>query len=78
VVTSLRHTAVRLEDPLAAHLLTLLDGTRDREQLAAEIRAFVDGGGLDGTGVDAPRADELPAALAAALEHLAQLSLLTG
>jgi SAM-dependent methyltransferase len=77
VVTSLRHASVRLEDPLAVHLLMLLDGTRDRARLAAEVRAFVDAGGLEGTGVDAPPEDALPAALDAALDRLARLSLLT-
>ena len=74
-VTSLRHASVRLEDPLAAHLLSLLDGTRDRDDLEAAIREFIAGGGLEGTGVEPP-AGELAAALDAALARLAELSLL--
>jgi SAM-dependent methyltransferase len=73
-VTSLRHVSVRLEDPLAAHLLSLLDGSRDRDDLEAAIREYVAGGGLDGTGVEPP--GELPGALDAALARLAELSLL--
>ena len=74
-VTSLRHASVRLEDPLATHLLSLLDGTRDRDDLEAAIREYVAGGGLDGTGVDPPPG-ELAAAIDAALARLAELSLL--
>ena len=73
-VTSLRHASIWVEDPLAAKLLSLLDGSRDRDELQAEIREFVDGGGLDGTGVDPPA--DLAAALDAALARLAELSLL--
>ncbi|MEA2195116.1 MAG: hypothetical protein QOG42_1550 [Solirubrobacteraceae bacterium] len=73
-VTSLRHASVRLEDPLAAHLLSLLDGSRDRDDLEAAIREYVAGGGLDGTGVEPP--GELAGALDAALARLAGLSLL--
>lgn len=39
VVTTLRHTAVRLEGPLERRLLRLLDGTRDREALLKELGA---------------------------------------
>ena len=74
-VTSLRHASVRLEDPLAVHLLSLLDGTRDRDDLEAAIGEFIAGGGLEGTGVQPP-AGELAAALDAALARLAELSLL--
>ncbi len=73
-VTSLRHASVWVKDPLAAHLLALLDGSRDRDDLEAAIRDYVAGGGLDGTGVDVP--GELGAALDAALARLAELSLL--
>lgn len=73
-VTSLRHASIRLEDPLAAHLLSLLDGARDRDDLEAAIREYVAGGGLDGTGVEPPL--DLAVALDAALARLAELSLL--
>jgi SAM-dependent methyltransferase len=38
LVTSLRHGSVRLEDELARRLVALLDGTRDRAALAAEMQ----------------------------------------
>ena len=38
-VTSLRHENVRIEEPAARRLLTLLDGTRDREALRAALAA---------------------------------------
>jgi methyltransferase-like protein len=70
IVTSLRHRNVRVEDPLAAHLLTRLDGTRDRAALFADVREFT------APGVAAPPEDELPEALDRALERLARLGLL--
>jgi SAM-dependent methyltransferase len=73
-VTSLRHASVRLEDPLAAHLLSLLDGTRDRADLEAAVRQYVDGGGLEGTDVEPPA--DVARALGGALARLAELSLL--
>jgi methyltransferase-like protein len=73
-VTSLRHASVWVEGPLAAHLLSLLDGSRDRDDLQAAIREFLDGGGLDGTDVEPP--SDLAVALDAALARLAELSLL--
>jgi methyltransferase-like protein len=78
IVTSLRHTSVRIDDPLAAFLLTRLDGARDRTTLLADVRAFVDGGGLDlAADVSAPPDDDLPEALDRALDRLAELALLT-
>jgi SAM-dependent methyltransferase len=41
LVASLRHGGVRLEDPFARHLLCLLDGTRDRAALLAEMQGFI-------------------------------------
>jgi methyltransferase-like protein/cyclopropane fatty-acyl-phospholipid synthase-like methyltransferase len=70
VVTSLRHRSVRIEDPLAAFLLTRLDGTRDRAALLTEVLAFAD----EAEDVAAP--DELPAPLDRALDRLAELALL--
>jgi SAM-dependent methyltransferase len=74
-VTSLRHASVRLEDPLASYLLSLLDGSRDRRDLAAAIGQYIAGGGLEGTGVEPPPG-EMAEAIDAALARLAQLSLL--
>jgi hypothetical protein len=71
VVTNLRHASVRIEDDLGRRLVTLLDGTRDRAALAADLRAFL-----------ADRGDPVPADLADALdrslEGLARLALLEG
>ena len=68
-VTNLRHASVRIEDDLGRRLVTLLDGTRDRAALAAELRAFL-----------AERGDPVPADLAESLERslqgLARLALL--
>jgi hypothetical protein len=70
-VTNLRHTSVRIEDDLGRRLVTLLDGSRDRAALAADLRAFL-----------ANRGDPVPADLADALdrslEGLAGLALLEG
>jgi hypothetical protein len=55
-VTSLRHENVRMEEPAARRLLTLLDGTRDRAALRAELAA--DGGpDLEPDALDASLAD---------------------
>ncbi|HEY3064153.1 MAG TPA: class I SAM-dependent methyltransferase [Methylomirabilota bacterium] len=40
VVTNLRHTTVDIEDTMGRHLIGLLDGTRDRKELLAEMRRF--------------------------------------
>jgi hypothetical protein len=61
-VTTLRHRSVRLEDDLGRRLVTLLDGTRDRAALAAEL------------GPDA--GDDVEAALERSLDGLARLGLL--
>jgi SAM-dependent methyltransferase len=61
-VTSLRHRSVRLEDDLGRQLVTLLDGTRDRAALAAEMRPHA--------GAD------VEAGLGRSLDGLARLALL--
>jgi len=38
-VTNLRHASISVDDEAARHLLLMLDGTRDRKQLLAEIRS---------------------------------------
>lgn len=43
-VTSLRHRTITLEEPLDAHLLELLDGTRNREELIDELLGLVRAG----------------------------------
>jgi SAM-dependent methyltransferase len=69
VVTNLRHASVRIEDELGRRLVTLLDGTRDRAALTADLRAFlVDSG--------APVPDDLESGLDRSLVGLARLALL--
>ena len=46
VVTSLRHTTIRMDDPFGRRLLTMLDGTRDRDALAGEFLALAESGAL--------------------------------
>jgi hypothetical protein len=36
-VTNLRHETLRIDDPLARRLLTVLDGTRTRDELVAFV-----------------------------------------
>jgi methyltransferase-like protein len=69
VVTNLRHASVRIEDDLGRQLVTLLDGTRDRAALAAELRAFLLARGE-------PVPDDLAAGLERSLQGLAHLALL--
>ena len=69
VVTNLRHASVRIEDELGRHLVTLLDGTRDRAALADELRAFLVARGE-------PVPDDLAAGLERSLQGLARLALL--
>ncbi len=66
IVTSLWHSAVKIDDEVAARLLPLLDGTRDRRELLAAT------GNLVGSGV--PGA----AALDEHLRRLGRLGLLVG
>jgi SAM-dependent methyltransferase len=70
VVTNLRHAAVRIEDDLGRRLVALLDGSRDRAGLMAELRTFLDESG--GRLTD----EDLRNGLAASLEGLARLALL--
>ena len=68
-MTNLRHASVRIEDDLGRRLVTLLDGTRDRDALAAELRsALVQRG--------APVPDDLRAGLERSLQGLARLALI--
>ncbi len=45
LVTSVFHTGVQIEDDSGRHLMSLLDGTRDRAALSAEMFAFLRGRG---------------------------------
>lgn len=71
VVTNLRHVSVRIEDELGRRLVALLDGTRDRAALAAELRAFL-------VGRDERVPDDLHQSLERSLHGLARLALLEG
>ena len=68
-VTNLRHASVRIEDDLGRRLVTLLDGTRDRAALAAELRTFLAAHGR-------PVPDDLAESLDRSLQGLARLALL--
>jgi methyltransferase-like protein len=70
MVTNLRHVSVRIEDDLGRELVTLLDGTRDRAALAADLARFL-------RARDEPLAEaELHAGLDRSLQGLATLALL--
>jgi hypothetical protein len=69
LVTNLRHTGVRIEDDLGRRLVTLLDGRRDRAELAAELRSW-----LKQSGHEVP--EELEDGLERSLVALAKLGLL--
>lgn len=64
-LTTLRHSSIRLDDELGWRLVALLDGTRDRAALLAELEAATNGGYPD-----------LEAALEHSLEALAAVGLL--
>jgi len=44
IVTTLRHTSVRVTDAIGRHLLMLLDGTRDKQALLAELGKLMESG----------------------------------
>jgi SAM-dependent methyltransferase len=71
MVTNLRHASVRIEDDLGRRLVTLLDGTRDRAALTAELRSFLSEQGR-------PVPYDLPDSLERSLQGLARLALLDG
>jgi hypothetical protein len=70
MVTNLRHVSVRIEDDLGRELVTLLDGTRDRAALAAELKRFLRARGDDRSDAD------LGDGLERSLRGLATLALL--
>ena len=65
-VATLRHGSIRVDDELDRRVLALLDGTRDRAALRAQLEGF---GGL--------RGDALAERLEAILERVARTALLT-
>jgi hypothetical protein len=68
IVTSLCHDSVKLDDAVSPKLLPLLDGTRDRAALRAELAEWLE------TDDERARAD----ALDMYLSNLARLALLVG
>ncbi len=68
-MTTLRHRSVRIEDELGRHLVTLLDGTRNREALLQEVEDFRRQGA-------SPPGKDLAEGLERSLEGLAQMGLL--
>ena len=61
--TNLRHASISVDDNAARHLLLMLDGTRDRQQLLAEIRHVAAG-------------EVTPAQLERKLDELAKMAVL--
>lgn len=77
-VTTLLHSSLKVEDPLGAALLGLLDGTRDRDALATILLQRIDAGELPAPW-DQPTGDPtavLRAGLDRSLEGLARSGLL--
>ncbi len=46
VLTSLRHTPIKMEDPVGRRLVELMDGTRDRASLIEELSSLITSGAL--------------------------------
>ena len=63
-MTTLRHTTIRLEDELGWELVALLDGTRDRAALLAELEARLEGGAYPGLAADLERSLDTLASVA--------------
>lgn len=80
--TTLRHRTAAIDDPLAAQLILLLDGTRDREALVGALASFAQTGSLirDTDGTPLKEEAELRKIIAAGLEEnlrkLARMALL--
>jgi len=73
IVTTLRHGLAQVADPFARRIVQLLDGTRDRHALAAELRA----NGPDSAGVGAVDGG-LETRIESVLSELARIPLLVG
>jgi methyltransferase-like protein len=76
---NLCHAPVTLEHSSGRHLLTLLDGTRDRAALAREMRAFIDATRQENPGESQPAVPsdaELECNIANTLEVFARCALL--
>lgn len=83
-VSSLFHTAVRVEEPLVRELIRLLDGSRDRDALLLALEASIDrqrlASGAQGKPIalDAPARQMLRDALEQNLAKLSRMGLLVG
>jgi methyltransferase-like protein len=81
-ITTLRHGSLRVDDPVARHVLSLLDGTRNRAALLQDIRPFTATGGVEpptGDGDGHRRSGPLPVSpegLERKLAELGRLALL--
>lgn len=81
-VTNLRHYTIKIEDPVGHRLLQLLDGSRDREKLSAELAQWIiaEKVQLPQLEVETSSAELIHAAIAGQLEtnliELGQLALL--
>jgi hypothetical protein len=64
LMTTLRHTSVRLEDELGWQLVALLDGTRDRAALLAELKTRLEGGAYPALAADLERSLKTLASIA--------------
>ena len=84
MVTTLRHTSLKVEDALARQLLLMLDGTRDREALIHDLAGLIAGGVVDFRSGGEPIRDYRRArqliqdGLEAKLNEIARLALLVG
>ncbi len=80
--TTFRHTPLEIDDPLGRHLVQILDGTRDRTAIVAELTPLVASGlvGLRDDGKPVTDPEEASAVLAKQLDgklnQLARLGLL--
>src|SRR5258706_11981986 len=79
-VTNLCHTSIVLEDKVGQHLLSLLDGTRNRAALLQELRAFISArqaeAGSDQSRTDLPSDENLAVQLENSLSMMARYALL--
>jgi methyltransferase-like protein len=84
VVSTLRHTTLRIEDSLGRHLVMLLDGTRDRAALLEDLGELVQCGAATLSHEGKPLCDVqealkyLPSGLEASLTGLARSAVLVG
>lgn len=76
VVTTLFHHSLRLEDELAQQLLSLLDGTRDRDSLVQALRRMIESNGKYDNSEKQLLLATLPSQLEEKLAELGKLGLL--